>query len=355
MRAGTWRRACHLQWLYFKIIVAELRWTLVVFALVNLVGALLFHAFYHLHGREGPSPDYVKSLHATFAMVFMEYTLEFPDHWALRVLYFLVPVLGLGAIADGLVRFGVLLFNRDANRDQWARVMAKALKDHVILCGLGRVGFRILEQLRRFGEDVVVIEKLDEQANSFVKEARRLGISVLVGDARREHLLEVANVAHAKSVIAATDDDLANLEIILDARTLRPGIRAVLRMFEHSMARKIGDAFDIAAVFSTADLAAPAFAAASSDRNILQSFYVEGTLLVIAQLAVREGSGLAGKSVADVKGQHRASVVARRPAGGEAEIIPGPESRLVTGDRITVQTRLEDMPALHQANGDTGW
>lgn len=354
MRTG-WRRRLHVQWLYFRIIVRELRVTLALFLLLNLVGATLFHAFYGLHGREGEPPDWIESLHSTFAMVFMEYTHDFPAHWALRCWYFLVPILGLTALADGLVRFGVLLLARDSNRDTWARAMSEVMRGHVILCGLGRVGYRVLEELRRLGEDVVVIERQDEHENLFVKEARRLGVPVLLGDARREALLETAHVGKAKSVIAATDDDMTNLEIGLDARALNPEIRVVLRMFEHPTARKIAQAFDIAAVFSTADLAAPSFAAASCNRHILQSFYVEGTLLVVAQVTIRPEGGLAGRTVADAKRDFHASVIARCPAGGTAEVIPSPDARLAAGDRVTVQARLTDLPALHTANGDTRW
>ena len=354
VRTG-WRRRLHVQWLYFRILVRELRWTLALFVALNCVGATLFHAFYGLHGREGEPPDWIESLHTTFAMVFMEYTHDFPANWALRLWYFLVPILGLTALADGLVRFGVLLLARDSNRDTWARAMSEVMRGHVILCGLGRVGYRVLEELRRLGEDVIIIERQDEQENLFVKEARRLGVPVLLGDARREALLETAHVGKAKSVIAATDDDMTNLEIGLDARALNAQIRVVLRMFEHPTARKIAQAFDIAAVFSTADLAAPSFAAASCDRHILQSFYVEGTLLVIAQVTIREGAGLPGRSVADVKRDFRASVIARCPSGGTADVIPSPDARLAAGDRVTLQARLADLPALHTANGDTRW
>ena len=89
--------------------------------------------------------------------------------------------------------------------------MADSMSNHIVLAGLGRLGFRTFSMLRRIGENVVVIEH-DEHAQ-FLEEVRRDGSPLFIGDARRESYLEEAGIQKAKSIVIATNDDLANLEI----------------------------------------------------------------------------------------------------------------------------------------------
>ncbi len=63
--------------------------------------------------------------------------------------------------------------------------------------------------------------------------------------------------------LPATDDQLANLEIALDAREINPGIKVVMRMFDVEFARKVEKGFGIHTAFSCSALTAPIFAAAA--------------------------------------------------------------------------------------------
>ena len=148
--------------------------------------------------------------------------------------------------------------------------MSKTLDHHVVLCGLGKVGLRVLQQLIRLNEQVIVLEK-DTQCPNLAF-ARRHGIPVRIGHSREEGIFDDLNLAAAKSIIVATNDDLANLELAIDARKLKPGIRVVMRLFDQELASKIRDSFDIHLAFSTSELAAPVFATSSSDRSIINSF-----------------------------------------------------------------------------------
>ena len=88
-------------------------------------------------------------------------------------------------------------------------------------------------------------------------------------------------------IILATDDDLANLEVALDARRINPGIRVVLRMFDQNMADKIRDGFNIYTAMSQSAISAPAFATAALDRAIVNSFMVNDALIVMQRWIVR--------------------------------------------------------------------
>lgn len=320
--------------------------------LLLLVAVLVAGTFcFHDLGRdnEGRPLSLLRALYLTWCLIFMEHLLEFPEHWVLQLFYFLLPPLGLVVILDGLVRFSYHVLRRDQTGAEWIRAMAKTYHGHVVLCGLGRVGLRVLQQLVRLGEDVVVLEK--NAAHPNLAWARKQGVPVLIGSGREEGILEELNLADAKSLIAATDDDLANLEIVLDARKLKPDIRVVLRMYDQELASKIRESFGIDLAFSTSSLAAPVFATSSSDRSILNSFYVGERLLVVAELTVNAGSPLAEKRIADIGAEHQVFFLSHSRDGTTRHFPPG-ETTFQPGDKLVVQTTPDTLKLLHQWNRD---
>lgn len=81
---------------------------------------------------------------------------------------------------------------------------ARRLRDHVVVCGLGRHGTAAALTLRRAGHDVVGIDR--DAAAAGVRRCRRARIPVVVGDARDPLVLESAGVAHAAHLVAVTPD-----------------------------------------------------------------------------------------------------------------------------------------------------
>jgi hypothetical protein len=147
---------------------------------------------------------------------------------------------------------------------QRAERTARSFRDHVIVCGLGSVGFEIAEELRLRRVPVVVVDATpgDEYFNALA--AR---IPVLVGDATRPEVLLRAGLDHARALIAATSDDPINLEIGLTAQSVveerRPGkpVRLVLRCFDPDLAERIHAVSDAYTLLSATTIAAPIFVA----------------------------------------------------------------------------------------------
>jgi len=131
------------------------------------------------------------------------------------------------------------------------------LRDHMIVCGLGRLGYQIVEELLRRGERVLVIEQ--NQENRFLEIVRSHGAWVFVADASLPRNLRDAGVEKSACLLSVVDDDLKNLEIALNARSLRPHLKLVLRIFDHEIAGEIRDRLDIHFALSSSAIAAEQF------------------------------------------------------------------------------------------------
>ena len=102
---------------------------------------------------------------------------------------------------------------------------AGRMRDHIVVCGLGRVGSEVVRQLHERGERVPAIDS-DEQR---LEVARELGVDYLFGDATDQAQLERANLDHALALVAAVHSDAENTFIVLTARALNPGLSITAR------------------------------------------------------------------------------------------------------------------------------
>lgn len=333
------------EWCFARVAFRHFRIRLLLIAVILLVGGSLFQWL-----EPEKNLSLAEATYYTWSLVFGEPPEAFPKSRVLQSLFFLIPVLGLTVIIEAIVDFALLLGDRRKCERSWCATMAHALKNHIVLVGFGRLGYRTYRLLRRLGEAVVVIER--NAGNAFLEELRREGAPLLIGDARREALLEDANVADARSIILATNDDLANLEVALDARSFSPDIRVVLRMFDQHMADKIRDGFNIHIAMSQSALSAPAFATAALEPSIVNSIIVGSRLVVVQRWNVRRDGPLCDRTVADILRTLGLCVIERRPREEPGGLFPAPETVLLAGDEVLVQGPLDTIASLRASAVD---
>ncbi|MGE4299668.1 MAG: TrkA family potassium uptake protein [Desulfovibrionaceae bacterium] len=99
------------------------------------------------------------------------------------------------------------------------------LEGHYIICGYGRIGAVVVEELTAEGHAVVVIEN-DQEANVDLASSGTLHIS---GDATSDEILMAAGLPRAKALIAALSQDSANVYVVLAARQVNPNMYIVAR------------------------------------------------------------------------------------------------------------------------------
>src|SRR5258706_15110015 len=108
--------------------------------------------------------------------------------------------------------------------------VASKINQHIVLVGLGHLGYRVAQRLQEMGENVVVLEiKLGTHTTSA---ARDMGIPVIQANAREAGFMEAANIKDTRTIILASQNDSMNLQIALKARTLNPKIQVVIRIFD---------------------------------------------------------------------------------------------------------------------------
>jgi Trk K+ transport system NAD-binding subunit len=214
---------------------------------------------------------------------------------------------------------------------------------HVVICGLGAIGFRVVEELLRYGEQVVVIER--DAQNRFVRGVRRLGAPVIIGDAGVTEVLREAHAASSRAVIAATDDDLTNLAIALIVRELHPSHRVVLLLADPQLATMLREAADVRYALSVPMLAAPAFLASLFGDRVLSVFQVRGQLFAVIDLLIQARDPFVDHSVRAMAVDYRLQPVALLPAEGPP---PRPllAGRLSAGDRLVGIIALDDLERL---------
>ncbi|MFO1020340.1 MAG: potassium channel family protein [Planctomycetales bacterium] len=146
----------------------------------------------------------------------------------LRLFTIFVVISGCTSAVYVLGGFVQLIAEGEFNRYLGARRMTQGierLENHVIICGFGRVGRVLIEELAAAGEKFVIIDP--HQAE--LQEAENEGHLVLIGDATHENVLLTAGIKRARVLASVVSDDAANVFIVLTARELNPTIEIIAR------------------------------------------------------------------------------------------------------------------------------
>jgi Trk K+ transport system NAD-binding subunit len=194
--------------------------------------------------------------------------------------------------------------------------------------------------LHDLGIDVIGVDKSAEAAGAPL--AKQLGIRVVIGETHREETLRAAGIESCQAIVSVTDSDVANLETALNARALTAGARIVVRLYDDDLAARVQRTISNTVSRSTSYLAAPAFAAAVLDHQVLRTIAVGRHVLLLAEIAADSASGLVGQTVEEVHRPGLLRVIAVRRAqaagitGSRVDWSPDPRYRIRPEDRIVV-------------------
>ena len=133
--------------LFARAMLHEFRGTLLALAAAVVVGAVVI-LLTPAATVEGQRPGPGTAFYAAWMAMLGEFVTQgLPSAPHLMVLFALYPVLGFVLIGEGVVRLAILMVSRKYGHKEWTKVAASTYRDHVILCGLGHLGYRVLEEL----------------------------------------------------------------------------------------------------------------------------------------------------------------------------------------------------------------
>ncbi len=209
------------------------------------------------------------------------------------------------------------------------------MENHIVLCGLGTVGYRVLTGLQERGEAVAVLEK--NEANRFLPLVRSgKNVHIVRGDSSLRESLNLVNVAAARCVIVATSDDMANIQTALNARQINPRIRVILRTFDLRTAQQVARTFGFEVALSSSALAAPTFVSAALGQTVGLAFPLGDAALAVARLRVAPGSAAAGLGLSMLLEGLGARVLSYSPPGEPPHYRPDPATLLQPGAVLVV-------------------
>lgn len=207
------------------------------------------------------------------------------------------------------------------------------LRDHIIICGFGRVGRSVAAEFEHVGSTFVVI---DVNADS-IAAAASTGAHVVHGDGTEDVHLETAGLAHARALVASADSDVKNLFITLSARATRPDIFIVARASDDSAARKLhlAGADKVVQPYSSAGLRIANLVLKPQVADYLDIVSTAGgDELRFEEITVEATCPVVGRALRDlhIRDETGAMIVAIRRGTGAFVATPGPDEVLDIGD-----------------------
>jgi Trk K+ transport system NAD-binding subunit len=192
-----------------------------------------------------------------------------------------LKVFGVSVMVGGAVLIGVVLAHLTAvltasRLEQQAGRRARRMRGHVVIAGLGVLGYRVDRLLDELGLDTVIIEQTN---TSRFREAAAFHTPVLSGDARLSENLERAGIREASCIVACTDNDLVNVSASVQALQLNPSIRTIARIFDDDLADRLST-FGIDVALSMSSASASAFVGAATDERAVRRLQLDELSLI---------------------------------------------------------------------------
>ncbi len=236
-------------------------------------------------------------------------------------------------------------------RQRMERSLAE-MKDHVIVCGYGRMGRFICQEFSRIGYPFVLI---DRNAQTLKEMTLPHGVA-LPGDASDDEVLKHAGITRARALVTVAGSDADNLYVTLSARLLNDKLFIVARAETEAAEVKLKRA-GASRVVSPYALGGSRVAHAVLRPNVVDYLDLatgsEFYDLQIEELAIRPGSRLDGVNLRDsrIHLELGIMVVAIKKAGGGMVFNPPGDARMEGGDTLIALGRRAEIDRLEERAG----
>jgi voltage-gated potassium channel Kch len=226
--------------------------------------------------------------------------------------------------------------NKEAVRDRRSALfylssgLPTFMKPKIIVCALGRTGYKIFTLLRQQGADVVGISDrpMPGERND----------DIIIGDLRTAATLIAAGLREAKTLVLASNDDSLNLAILTQARTINPEIRIINRLFNHMLGERLDRMLPDHVSMSVSALAAPIFAFAALGNQAIGHLQLFNQTWPIYEEIITVDHPWLGRRLSELWDNRSRMLIYYLPATGEFDLISAivENKQLQVGDALIV-------------------
>ncbi len=248
-----------------------------------------------------------------------------------------IILLGVGTFMFIAGALAQLIAEGTMQRMLWRRKVQRnidKLKDHVIICGYGRIGSIVAQELTREGLPVVVIEK-DPTA---VQRLQEEGVLHLEGDATSDEMLMAAGLKRARTLIAALTQEAANVYVCLTGRQLSPKLMIVSRADSESHIHRLelAGADRVVLPHTIGGLRMAQTVIRPTVTSFIELAARGGLDLQMEELPVSENSELVGKNLIEsrIRPRFNLIIVGIKKSSGDMIFNPAPQEVIEAGDTL---------------------
>ncbi|MDD3310831.1 TrkA family potassium uptake protein [Pseudodesulfovibrio sp.] len=223
------------------------------------------------------------------------------------------------------------------------------LRNHFIVCGYGRIGSIVVQEMLKEGHDVVVLEQTPELIDKMEQD----GILCIEGDATSDGVLLSAGLLHARSLVSALTSEAANVYVTLTARQLNPDINIIARAGEvsHIARLELAGANRVVLPHFIGGLRMAQNVLRPTVTNFIELAMRGGIDLQMEELVVTSGSELVNKDLvqSQIRPRFNLIIIAIKKESGEMVFNPGPKQVIMANDTLLAvgsQKNLHEIKAI---------
>ena len=252
-----------------------------------------------------------------------------------RVLTIVVLLTSAGVFAYALTTLASVVLDARFGSLLWRRRMEgriKELRDHYVICGFGRTGRAVAEQLARSTQPFIVVEQQPDKVE-LLREREYLFVE---GDATHDECLHRARIDHARGLVAALGNDAENVYLVLSARQIKPDLSIVSWATSEESERKVlrAGANHALSPYLQGGRRIATLLTSPHALEFLDHAMGGSDNIRLGEIVVRPGSPLAGNSIknAGIRRDLGVIVIGIRRASGKLEFNPAADVTLHEND-----------------------
>ncbi len=255
-----------------------------------------------------------------------------------RIFTILFAFVGIGVAAFGATRVAQMVVSARIIRERRLARRIRRMESHYIICGYGRIGRRVVKDLRAKHTPLVVLDR----KHAIAEELRKEDIPHIQGDATDEATLKSAGIERASGLITLLPEDSLNVFVTLLGRDLNSDLFIMARTTNDGNRRRLLQAGASRVVAPTnigAIRMAQVILRPNVDDFLTHVLKTDENGLIMDEVVVEADSFLAGKTLASARfRQHFEAIVLSviRADSKEQRFNPGPHDPINSGDMLIV-------------------